>query len=103
MAGMFNRALILVCVIITCHCCNQPGRISRQEYKRIQEGFASPHDTNRLWCYYYWIGDDISKEGITKDLEAMKEFGVGSQLAQATGVRHTLELARTRWPDCTGA
>lgn len=28
---------------------------------------------------------------------------LGSQLAQAVGVRHTLERARTRWPDCTGA
>jgi beta-mannosidase len=26
----------------------------------------------------------------------------GMQLAQATGLRHTLELARTRWPDATG-
>jgi len=33
----------------------------------------------------------------------MKECVVGSQLAQAVGVRHTLELARTRWPNCTGA
>ena len=80
MAGMFNRALILVCVILACHCCNQPGRLSRQEYKRIQEGFTTPLDSNRLWCYYYWIGDDISREGVTKDLEAMKEFGLGTVL-----------------------
>ncbi len=33
----------------------------------------------------------------------MKEFITGSQLSQATGVRHTLERARTRWPDCSGA
>src|SRR5207249_457012 len=28
---------------------------------------------------------------------------IGSQLAQALGVRHALERARTRWPDCSGA
>jgi beta-mannosidase len=33
----------------------------------------------------------------------MQEFIVGSQLSQATGVRHTLERARIRWPDCSGA
>jgi len=33
---------------------------------------------------------------------SMKEFIVGSQLSQVVGVRHTLERARTRWPDCTG-
>ncbi len=33
----------------------------------------------------------------------MRDFIRGSQVAQATGVRHTLELARSRWPHCTGA
>ena len=31
------------------------------------------------------------------------EYTVGSQLAQAVALRHTLERARTRWPDCAGA
>jgi len=33
----------------------------------------------------------------------LKAFITGSQLAQAVGVRHTLERARTRWPQSTGA
>ncbi len=33
----------------------------------------------------------------------MAEFITGSQLAQAVGVRHTLERARTRWPECAGS
>ncbi|MCC6694673.1 MAG: beta-mannosidase [Candidatus Hydrogenedentes bacterium] len=32
----------------------------------------------------------------------LEHFIQGSQLATATGVRHALELNRTRWPDCTG-
>jgi beta-mannosidase len=35
--------------------------------------------------------------------KTMERFVVGTQLAQAVGVRHALERARTRWPDCTGA
>ena len=35
--------------------------------------------------------------------QSMQQFITGTQLAQATGVRHALERARTRWPDCTGA
>ena len=35
--------------------------------------------------------------------ETMERFVVGSQLSQAVGVRSTLELARTRWPRCSGA
>ena len=57
--------------------CNQE-KISNQEYSRIQEGFIQPQEENKVWCYYYWIGDDISKEGVTKDLEAMKDFGIGA-------------------------
>jgi beta-mannosidase len=33
----------------------------------------------------------------------LEEYTVGSQLSQAIGLRHPLERARTRWPDCAGA
>jgi beta-mannosidase len=35
--------------------------------------------------------------------ESMDSYIVGTQLTQAVGVRHALERARTRWPNCTGA
>ncbi len=34
--------------------------------------------------------------------DSLRNFILGMQMAQATGMRHTLELARTRWPDATG-
>ncbi len=34
--------------------------------------------------------------------DSLPNFILGMQMAQATGMRHTLELARTRWPDTTG-
>jgi beta-mannosidase len=34
--------------------------------------------------------------------DSLKNFVRGMQMAQATGMRHTLELARTRWPQATG-
>jgi beta-mannosidase len=33
----------------------------------------------------------------------MERFIIGTQLAQGVGVRHALERARSRWPECTGA
>ncbi|GAA4281304.1 glycosyl hydrolase [Gaetbulibacter aestuarii] len=48
------------------------------DYGAVKSGFVTPKPDNTLWCYWYWIGDDISKEGITKDLEAMKKAGIGS-------------------------
>lgn len=60
--------------------CSRPGQMSASFYASLQEGFIVPHDTNNVWCYYYWINDDISKVGVTKDMEAMKEFGIGGIL-----------------------
>ncbi|MGL5020132.1 MAG: glycosyl hydrolase, partial [Luteolibacter sp.] len=46
----------------------------------LESGFANPPAQAAPWCYYYWISDNISKEGITKDLEAMKRIGIGEAL-----------------------
>lgn len=35
--------------------------------------------------------------------KSLQRFIVGSQLSQVVGLRHPLERARTRWPECTGA
>ena len=55
-----------------------PDKVQQENYNKIQLDFISPTDNNTIWCYWYWIGDDISKEGITSDLEAMKEVGIGA-------------------------
>ena len=68
--------LLLLTIIISC----DGVQLDPQEYTRIQEGFITPQEDNKPWCYYYWIGDDISKEGVTRDLEAMKDFGLGAVL-----------------------
>jgi len=46
----------------------------------LEAGFANPPEETKPWCYWYWISDHISKEGITKDLEAMKRVGIGEAL-----------------------
>ncbi len=58
--------------------CTNPEKMPKDEFHKIQTGFVTPHDTNKVWCYWYWINDDISKDGITKDLEAMKKVGIGA-------------------------
>jgi hypothetical protein len=46
----------------------------------LEEAFRSPPEQTRPWCYWYWINDNISKEGVTKDLEAMAATGIGTAL-----------------------
>ena len=77
-SGALVRISLLLAISMLFALCTRPVQITQERYDNIQEGFFTPADTNKPWCYYYWIGDDISKEGITKDLEAMKEFGLGA-------------------------
>lgn len=43
---------------------------------RLQEGFGTPPDSVRIGVYWYWINNNISKEGVVKDLQAMKKVGI---------------------------
>ena len=45
-----------------------------------QETFANPPATARPWVYYWQLKGNTSKELITRDLENMKEIGVGGLL-----------------------
>ena len=74
---MGNPTVLLALLLLTSSC-TPPGKMVLTEFQDIHTGFVNPHDTNNVWCYWYWIGDDISKDGITKDLEAMKEVGIGA-------------------------
>ena len=46
----------------------------------MEEDFQNPPDSSRAWVYWFWINGNISREGITSDLEAMKKAGVGGVL-----------------------
>jgi hypothetical protein len=35
---------------------------------RLAEDFASPPDSVTTGVYWYWVNDNISKEGVVKDL-----------------------------------
>ena len=43
----------------------------------IEKVFLSPPASAKPWVFWYWLHGAISKEGITADLEAMKEVGIG--------------------------
>lgn len=53
---------------------------SRQTGNELEQLFADPPESTKPWVYWYWISDNISKEGISKDLEAMAKVGIGEAL-----------------------
>lgn len=42
----------------------------------LENGFRNPPEQTKPWCYWYWLNNDITKEGVTKDLEAMARVGI---------------------------
>lgn len=42
----------------------------------IEHGFKEVPDSVRIGCYWYWLSDNISVEGVVKDLHAMKKAGI---------------------------
>ncbi|MDP4201062.1 MAG: glycosyl hydrolase [Bacteroidota bacterium] len=42
----------------------------------FEQGFKVPADSMKTSVYWYWISDNISREGVVKDLQAMKKAGI---------------------------
>ncbi len=51
----------------------------------LEQGFRNPPDSAKPRTWWHWTGGNITKEGITKDLEWMKRVGInGMQLADVS-------------------
>ncbi|MDR1675477.1 MAG: glycoside hydrolase family 2 [Tannerella sp.] len=46
------------------------------QFSSVEQGFITPPDSIRTSVYWYWINDHISKEGVVKDLQSMKQAGI---------------------------
>ncbi len=55
----------------------------------LAHNFLSPPDSARPWTYWMWLNGNVTKEGITKDLEEMKRQGIGGVVIFQTGDAHT--------------
>ena len=43
----------------------------------LEKNFAAPPDSARAQTWWHWMNGNVSREGITADLEAMKHVGLG--------------------------
>ncbi|MDX6765232.1 MAG: glycosyl hydrolase [Candidatus Methylacidiphilales bacterium] len=70
----------------------------------IEEDFDRPPVSVRPYVWWHWMGPNFSKEGITKDLEAMKDSGIGGATIFniTSGVQESSSpLGKTPWPQNT--
>lgn len=68
---MFNKKYLFFILLLA-------GFASAQEtYKKENAFFQPTIESSKPWVYWYWMQSAYSKEGITADLEAMKQAGIG--------------------------
>jgi len=71
---------------------------------QLEKDFHNPPVKTRPYVWWHWMGSNFSKEGITKDLEAMKASGIGGatifNIASAVQESHKPTL-NNPWPDQT--
>ncbi len=46
----------------------------------LPDDFRTPPASARPWVFWFWMNGNITREGITADLEAMREVGIGGCL-----------------------
>ena len=85
----------------------QPQTGSGQEIDDLRKGFAEVPDSIRTAVYWYWISDNISEDGVVKDLHAMKQAGIAYATDQiidllANGVKN-IHIYSMNKPDVAAA
>lgn len=58
----------------------------RQSTDRLSAEFIQPPDTARPWVYWYFMDGNLTREGMTADLEAMKNAGIGGAIYLEVGL-----------------
>ncbi len=61
-------------------CGRRPAAPAAQPSAELLNGFVSPPASARPWVYWFWLNGNITREGITADLEAMRRAGIGGAL-----------------------
>ncbi|MBN1571333.1 MAG: glycoside hydrolase [Acidobacteria bacterium] len=71
----------------------------------LDRGFINPPDAARPRVWWHWTGGNITKEGITKDLEWMKRIGIGGAQVADIGmsggqtIEKKIEFFTPEWLD----
>jgi hypothetical protein len=54
-----------------------PAPVRAQQAPDLEAIFKTPPEAARPWVFWYWMNGAVTQAGITADLEAMKEAGIG--------------------------
>ena len=72
LSHMKKLACLLTLVVLPCTTTTKADELAK--------GFKNPPDAARSHTFWMWMNGNVTKEGITVDLEAMKGVGIGGVL-----------------------
>ena len=70
---LFSRLVLLGSLMFICG--TQPG-IKGAESNSLEQAFRTPPNSARPWVHWMWMDGNITREGITADLESMQRVGI---------------------------
>lgn len=75
-----------------------------QSHPPLTEAFRFPPESARPWVFWYWMGGNITRSGITADLEAMKTAGIGGAIIFniADPLPGPVKVLSTEWRELMG-
>jgi hypothetical protein len=77
---MMKKLIIVAFLLLSLTAC------AAGETGGLLSSFRTPSDTVRPWVYWVWMDGNISREGITADLEAMRRAGIGGVIIMEVNV-----------------
>ncbi|MFT3935696.1 MAG: glycosyl hydrolase [Chitinophagaceae bacterium] len=72
---MMKRRLVPYGFVVLCLC--NVLFSNAQALSSLEKNFLHPPVSAKPWVFWYWMQAAVSKEGITADLEAMQQAGIG--------------------------
>ncbi|MDR1103731.1 MAG: glycoside hydrolase family 2, partial [Tannerella sp.] len=97
MKKVFYRASILIVTAILLTSGATDGVKDNMAADPLESGFANPPDDQRVGCYWYWIDEKITKEGVIADLHAMKKAGITRAYVGLTGGGSDVKFLSEAW------
>jgi hypothetical protein len=99
-------SLLLITVAFFISCATKQASVNTSSNKpgsSLETSFIRPPDSIQTSIYWYWMSDNISKEGVVKDLHAMKSVGINRAFIGNIGYESTpygkVKLFSEEWWD----
>jgi hypothetical protein len=85
-SGMIRPALgLLLGVALSCTLVAASGHKPAASANELAQAFESPPSDSQPWCIWWWLNGNASKEGITRDMEEMRDKGIGGAVVFDAG------------------